>query len=217
MTTSIQTFDFKMVNAYLVGTGSGFMLIDTGISANRKQLDGMLRHAGCQPGDLKLIVITHGDADHCGNAAYLRKTYGAKIATHNREAPSVEQGDMFLSRGAISPSRRMLKPLMSLFRLKKADRFVPDLFLDDGDCLESFGLDATILHLPGHTTGSVAVLTADGALFSGDFLQNRTRPSVATFVDDATALQVGLDRLKMLNIRTVYPGHGKSFAMSDIQ
>jgi len=59
-------------------------------------------------------------------------------------------------------------------------------------------------------------LTNEEAFFSGDFLENRTHPSVATLVDDAEALKAGFERVKTLDIRTVYPGHGKPFTMDEI-
>ena len=217
MTELIRTLTFWWVNAYLVKTDAGFVLIDTAMSSNRATIERELRAAGCGHGDLQLIVITHGDPDHGGNAAYLRAKYGAKIAMHKAEVAAVERGNMFLSRGRLPPLRRMMKPLMSLFRLRKRDRFTPDLFLEDGDRLTEYGLDATILHVPGHSAGSIAVLTDDGTLFSGDFLENRTRPSVATIVDDAEALKASFERVKKLDIRTVYPGHGKAFSMDEIE
>ncbi|MCD6136779.1 MBL fold metallo-hydrolase [Candidatus Bipolaricaulota bacterium] len=216
MTESIRTLTFRWVNAYLVKTGTGFVLIDTGMASNRATLERELSAAGCQPGDLRLILVTHGDPDHSGNAAYLRAKYGAKIAMHKAEAAAVERGNMFLSRGSLSLRRRLMKPLMSLFRLRKRDRFTPDLFLEDGDRLTEYGLDATILHVPGHSAGSIAVLTDEGAFFSGDFLENRTRPSIATIVDDAEALETSFERVKKLDIRIVYPGHGKPFTLDEI-
>ncbi len=216
MTEPIQTLAFQLVNAYLVKGDSGFVLIDTGLASHRARLEEALHSAGCRPGDLRLIVLTHGDPDHSGNAAYLREKYGAKIAMHKREVPAVEHGDMFLSRGRMPLPRRLLKPLMGLFRLRKRDRFTPDVYLDDGDRLVDYGLDATILHVPGHSAGSIAVLTADGVLFSGDFLENRTRPSTATLVDDAEALKASLERVRTLDIRIVYPGHGKAFTLGEI-
>jgi len=216
MRESIRTLTFRWVNAYLVKTNAGFILIDTGMSGNRVTIERELRDAGCGPGDLRLILITHGDPDHSGNASYLRAKYGAKIAMHKAEAAAVERGNMFLSRGRLPPLRRVMKLLMSLFRLRKRDRFTPDLFLEDGDLLTKYGLDATIQHVPGHTTGSIAVLTDDGSLFSGDFLENRTRPSIATLVDDAEALKTSFERVRKLDIRTVYPGHGKAFSMDEI-
>ena len=59
------------MSAYLVKTDAGFVLIDSGMSSNRASLERELRDAGCSPDDLKLIVITHGDPDHSGNASYL--------------------------------------------------------------------------------------------------------------------------------------------------
>ena len=216
MTESVRTLAFPLVNAYLVRGGEGFVLIDTGVASNRRRLEAALANAGCRPGDLQLIVLTHGDPDHTGNAAYLRARYGAKIAMHERETPAVEHGDMFLSRGRMSLPRKPLKPIMGLFRLRKRDRFSPDLHVDNGDRLTEYGLDATVLHVPGHTTGSIAVLTDDGALFSGDFLENRRRPSLATLVDDAVALRASFERVKKLAVRIVYPGHGKAFTMEAI-
>ena len=216
MNESVLRLAFQLVNAYLVRAGDGFILIDTGFRSNRKALDAALIGAGCGVGDLKLVVITHGDADHASNAAFLRQKYGAKIAMHRAEVDAVESGNMFQSRGPLSPMRRLLKPVMSLFRLKKRDRFSPDVLLIEGDRLTQYGLDATVYHVPGHTRGSLAVLTADGAFFSGDFLENRTRPSIATFVDDAAVLRAQFERIKAMNIQTVYPGHGKPFALADI-
>jgi len=216
MTESIRTLTFRWVNAYLVKTDAGFVLIDTGMAGNRATIERELRTAGCGPGDLQLIVITHGDPDHSGNASYLRAKYGAKIAMHKAEAAAVKRGNMFLSRGKLSPFRRIMKPLMSLFRLRKRDRFTPDLYLEDGDRLTEYGLDATILHVPGHSGGSIAVLTDEGTFFSGDFLENRTRPSIATLVDDPESLTASFERVKKLDIRIVYPGHGKPFTMDEI-
>ena len=204
------------MNAYVVKTDVGFVLIDSGMAGNRATLERELRDAGCGPGGLKLIVITHGDPDHSGNASYLRAKYGAKIAIHKAEAAAVERGNMFLSRGRLPPLRMMMKPLMNLFRLRKRDRFTPDLFLKDGDRLTEYGLDATILHVPGHSAGSIAVLTDEGDFFSGDFLENRTYPSIATLVDDAEALKASFERVKKLDIRIVYPGHGKAFTIDEI-
>ncbi len=216
MTDSIVRLDLGMVNVYLIANEGGFFLIDTGFGTHRGRVDALLRGAGCSAGDLKLIVVTHGDADHAANAAYLRSRYGGKIAMHRAEAPAVERGNMFLSRGPLSFGRRLLKPVMSLFRLRKRDRFTPDVFLEDGDRLDAYGWNAVALHVPGHTAGSLAVLTDDGDFFSGDFLENRRRPSVATLVDDREALMESFQRIEGMPIQTVHPGHGAPFSLNAI-
>jgi hydroxyacylglutathione hydrolase len=216
--TEIRTLSFRFVNAYLIKTDAGFVLVDTGMRGNRARLERGLRAAGCRPGNLKLIVVTHGDADHAGSAAALRKIYGTKIAMHADEVPAVEQGNLFASRGAPQHlGRRLLKPLMSLFRLRKADRFTPDLVLKDGDRLDAYGVPARVLHVPGHSRGSIGILTDDGAFVSGDFLENRRHPSIATLVDDPEALKRSYERVKTFDVRTVYPGHGRPFRLEEIK
>lgn len=67
------------VNCYLVETDPGYILIDTGGSNKRTDLEKALESAGCKPGNLQLIVITHEDFDHTGNCAYLRElAFGLK-------------------------------------------------------------------------------------------------------------------------------------------
>lgn len=75
-------------------TDGGFVLIDTGVAFKRAALEKELASAGCRVGDLKLIVLTHGDSDHADNCVYLRKRYGAEIAMHRDDAGMVERGDM---------------------------------------------------------------------------------------------------------------------------
>lgn len=216
MADSIVRLDLGMVNVYLVTNERGFFLVDTGLRMHRAQVDALLRGAGCSAGDLKLILVTHGDADHAANAAYLRTCYGAKIAMHRAEAPAVEHGNMFLSRGPLSFGRRLVKPVMSLFRLRKRDRFSPDIFIQDGDRLDEHGWNAVALHVPGHTAGSLAVLSDEGHFFSGDFLENRRRPSIATLVDDREALMYSFRRIEQMSIRTVHPGHGDPFSLDEL-
>ena len=60
-------------NCYLLLTENGYVLIDTGRKSKRKKLEQELISAGCKPGNLDLIILTHGDFDHTGNCAYLRE------------------------------------------------------------------------------------------------------------------------------------------------
>ena len=45
------------VSCYLVSTDSGFVLIDTGSSNRRAELEKEIERAGCRPGGLKLILL----------------------------------------------------------------------------------------------------------------------------------------------------------------
>lgn len=198
------------VNCYLLKTETGSFLIDTGIAKRRAQLERELQEAGCRPGDLKMIIITHGHLDHVGNAAYLREKYGAKVAMHRGDYGMVESGDMFVdARGGVLIG--LVGFLMRILGLSDYEKFTPDIYLEDDQDLSQYGLDATIIHAPGHSKGSIGVLTADGDLFCGDLLVNTDKPARNTLIDDPAEYDASVERLRTLEIRTVYPGHGKPF------
>ena len=227
MTQEIKLIEFPMrlagikmgtVNAYLIKTEAGHALIDTGFASNRAELEKELQNAGCQPGDLRLIIMTHGDQDHTGNGAYLREKYGAKIAMHRDESGVVENEDETLSRRRRSFLRgsfnRAILKLLSLFiRSDKFERFSPDFTVDDGYDFSEYGFNAQVLHIPGHSKGSIGILTGDGDLFCGDLLWNRRRPSTHSIVDDQSELKASVEKLKSIRVNMVYPGHGKPFSM----
>jgi len=199
------------VNCYLVRTGDGFVLIDTGRTNKRGAIEKQLESAGCQPGNLTLIVLTHGDFDHCGNVAYLRKKFGTQIAMHKDDSGMVERGDMLWNRNKQNILIRIIFKLF--FKLSKSDRFKPDLYIDEGYDFSGYGFDAKVLDIPGHSKGSIGILTASGDLFCGDLLANVDKPEIWSIIDDSVAAHASVEKLKRLQINTVYPGHGQPFPM----
>ena len=121
------------VNCFLVHTGSGYVLVDTGGSNARAELENELVSAGCTPGQLELVVLTHGDFVHAGNAAHLRETFGARLAMHAGDVGMVERGDLFWNRTGGGALMRLLAPLLArLFGFGKRERFTPDLTVEEG-------------------------------------------------------------------------------------
>ena len=202
------------VNCYLIETDTGYILIDTGCSNKRTDLEKELESAGCKPGNLKLIVLTHGDFDHTGNAAYLRKKFDTKIAMHYDDSGMVERGNMFWNRKKGNILLRMIASI--LFGFGKSERFKPDYYIGDGYDLSRYGFDAKVLHIQGHSKGSIGILTAGGDLICGDLLSNWDKPDqpdINSIMDDSAAANTSVEKLKSLKINTVYPGHGKPFPM----
>ena len=150
-------------NCYLLKTEKGFILVDTGRANRRAKLEKELESAGCRPGNLNLIILTHGDFDHTGNCAYLRDKYNTKIVMHYDDFGMVETGDMFWNRKA---GNRIIRRIVNVFF--KITKFKPDFPVNEGYDLKEYGLDAKIVSLPGHSKGSIGILTADGELFCGD-------------------------------------------------
>jgi len=199
------------VNCYLIRTDAGCILIDTGCSNKRTDLEKQLESGGCKPGNLQLIVLTHGDFDHTGNAAYLRNKFGTKIAMHYDDLGMVERGDLFWNRIKGNILIRMMAPIF--FGFGKSKRFSPDLYVEDGYDLSGYGLDAKVLYIPGHSKGSIGILTAGGEMFCGDLLTNTDKPVLNSIMDDSAAANASVEKLKSFKINTVYPGHGKPFPM----
>ena len=218
MPEEIITINLTGVNCYLLKTDSGYILIDTGFSFRRKAIERELEKAGCRTGNLGLIIITHGDSDHAGNAVYLRNKYGCKIAMHRAEVGATEKGNMRLNRKKLSNITGILAGLvfnLPFARLSKSGRFTPDIYIEDGQDFSEYGFNARALHLPGHSSGSVGILTADGDLFCGDLFRNNGKPSKNSLIDDIADMNNSVEKLKRLDIKTVYPGHGKPFTMAE--
>ena len=204
-------------NCYLLETSGSFVLVDTGVRGKRRHVEDALTRAGCSVGDLKLIVLTHGDSDHADNAAFLRAKFSAPIAMHRADAGMVERGDMSSNRKArpdkVTLMGRVIMvvgKLVVLVQPPRFDTFSPDIAVEDGQSLSGYGLDASVLQLPGHSQGSIGVFTADGSLCCGDLIYNFFRPS-QDWIDDLAAAKRSIARLQTLNPRVVYPGHGKPF------
>jgi hydroxyacylglutathione hydrolase len=202
------------VNCYLLRTVAGFVLIDTGGSNARKMLLAELERSGCSPGALNLVVLTHGDFDHIGSAAHLRTATGAAIAMGRDDAAMAERGDMFANRKRPNALVRTLIPIITGFGA--SERFTPDILLDDGYDLSPHGFDAKVISLPGHSRGSIGILAAVGDLFCGDLFENTKSPALNLLMDDPAAAQASVATLATRVVTTVYPGHGRPFALAQI-
>jgi glyoxylase-like metal-dependent hydrolase (beta-lactamase superfamily II) len=219
MNDNIKIINLDFVNAYLLKAEGGFVLIDTGLPYQWEKLENELLSYGCLPDKLKLVIITHGDWDHTGNVAMLRKKYYVKSAMHPGDIAQVENGALL---------KRTVRPLMYklvfsfrmlMRKLQKVKmvipKFKPDILLSDGQSLEEYGLAVKIIHIPGHTPGSIGVLTAEGDLFAGDMFVNRKKPDSAQIIENPAQMKNSLEKMKQMNIKTVYPGHGMPFEMQD--
>lgn len=202
-------------NCYLIHIRDGYIMIDSGFSTKRATLEQELANAGCKRGDLRLVILTHGDPDHSGNALFLREKYGAKIALHPADYGMVEKGDMDWNRKAkpdrISPVMKLLNVILPyLSQMPAFEKFIPDIAIDEQFNLSEYGFDAKVLLLPGHSKGSIGVLTNEGEFFCGDLQYNL--PGFY-YCDDAVDYETSLGRIKKAKIKIVYPGHGKPFPL----
>ena len=122
--------------------------IDTAIPSLRWIADELVERSWT----LKLIVSTHGHWDHIGDNAAVAAETGAVIAVHP------------LDRERLTDPQ----PLWAPFEIPPS---VPAVELAEGGEIRFGEIRLRVLHTPGHTAGSVCLLsTDDSLLFSGDTL-----------------------------------------------
>ncbi len=127
----------------------------------------------------------------------------------------VERGNMFWNRRKGNLILGMIARI--LFGFGKKEKFKPDFCLNELFNLIDYGLDARIIHIPGHSKGSIGILTSDGNLFCGDLFENKDKPVLNSIMDDLIIANASLQKLKMVGIKTVYPGHGEPFPMKELK
>lgn len=143
--------------------------------------------------DPKLIILTHGHADHISAVSELKTKYNIPLCIHQDDV-------RMLNNALFNFSPFILKRLITL----KADRI-----LKDNDILKVGLLRVKVIHAPGHTKGSIC-LKCRRILFSGDTLFNngigRTDLIGGSHADILNSIN---NKILIYDDDTiVYPGHG---------
>lgn len=232
-TNKVIAIDLGGVNSYLICTENGFVLVDTGghltmdkiFDNRRKKLIESLNSLGCRKSNLKLVILTHGDNDHSANAAFIKKEFGVPIAMHPGDIRLVEDPTLDTLMESFKYESQIFKIVFRLMKkkiekmtqktLEDYESFTPNILLSDKMDLKDFGIDGTVIYLPGHTNGSIGILLEDGSFIAGDIFINNKKPDVAPNAVDFKKLYESIGSLKNYKIGTVYPGHGHPFAFSD--
>jgi hydroxyacylglutathione hydrolase len=183
------------------------VLVDAGLPGEERAILRRIRAAG--GGHLRLIVITHAHLDHYGSAAALRRLTGAPIAIHRADGEALARGETPL--GSARSWGKVVQVLLPLFeRVLRPEPTSADLRMEEGDSLEQFGLEATVVHIPGHTPGSICLVVEGQFGFVGDLVSTNGRPHVQhLYAQDWSLLQESLHRLRGLGLVRLYPGHGR--------
>jgi glyoxylase-like metal-dependent hydrolase (beta-lactamase superfamily II) len=198
-----------MGRAYLIEGNAGLVLVDAGLPHFERSVLRRMRALGRNGDDLRLIFVTHAHLDHYGSAAALRRLTGAPVAVHRADGDAMARGETSL--GSIRGGGWLMAALLPLSKpVLRLEPTPPDLLLDDGDDLRAYGLDAVVLHTPGHTPGSGCLVIEGRIAFAGDLLSTTSRPLVQRyFADDWPLIPSSLARLQALRPEWIYPGHGR--------
>lgn len=205
--SKIVRINISSTNCYFWAEPSGTLMIDACNAGDEgRVLDGM-SNAGLRPENIKLLLLTHGHPDHIGTAEFMREKYGVPIARFSAVDHQLEE---MSPRGL--KGRALLRFIKMSGRSPRAS-LEPDILLEDGQSLAEYGFDAQVIHLPGHSSDSIGLVTASRDFFCGDTLFNLGSPTPAPIATDFDKLRDSVGKLSELDGCTAYPGHGAPFTL----
>lgn len=191
-------------NCYIVESGTNAILVDTG---KKEYVNQVLK--ACKPYSIKLIVLTHAHFDHAENAAQISEVLGVPIGMSEKDCGLIESNtnqklfsETFLGRIVLSVS-------LKDFSARPMRTFQPNILLKDKDSLSDYGINASIVSLPGHTDGSIGIDVDKKYLIVGDALMNMFYPTVSMLFHNKDEMLESARKISKIGNRIIYFGHGK--------
>uniref|UniRef100_UPI00398F0B7C acyl-coenzyme A thioesterase MBLAC2 n=1 Tax=Pristiophorus japonicus TaxID=55135 RepID=UPI00398F0B7C len=153
----------KRANIWLLQGSQRDLVIDAGLGL--RSLPNYLSGAGLIGSKPVLAVVTHIHFDHSGGLHHFDR-----VAVHREEAGALAKGDNFETVTWLFDREIVRCPQpgwkASHYRVKAVQ---PARVLDDGDIINLGDRQLTVLHMPGHSRGSICLHDKKNRiLFSGD-------------------------------------------------
>ncbi|MCG8699028.1 MAG: MBL fold metallo-hydrolase [Bacteroidales bacterium] len=194
---TIKTFVFNdfQENTYVLSQNNECIIIDPGCinQSEQDKIDIYIKE-----NNLKAIavILTHGHIDHIVGTPYLREKYNIPVYLFHSEQVLVQNATN----------------LASLFNFPFEQNVEVDSLLEREGELKIGSFEMEVLHVPGHSPGSVVLYFKDeGTLITGDVIFKNSIGRSDLPGGDYEQLIDGI-QTKLLtlpdNIK-VYPGHGE--------
>lgn len=139
------------------------LLVDTGITSTPGEVIlPFLEAAGVEPASLDLVLVSHADVDHFGgNAAMRAVAPGALLCAHVLDTPWIEDSARIMREryGWYAEHGIGYPPEAAEWLREAMGPYVPvDIGLQGDELLRlGPGLEARVLHLPGHSPGHLGL------------------------------------------------------------
>ncbi len=193
------------VNCFLIKDGDDAVLVDTGTLRYREKVDN-----ACAKVNLSLIVLTHGHIDHVQNAQYLSKKYHVPIGIHKLDYQCIKNNVQEPLKAHTIIGKILLWVTIKSAEREKVELFPCDVSLKEGMDLSEYGIDATVIRLPGHTKGSIGLKIGHNDFIVGDALMNIGKPTITKLYSDYDKVKQSAQIISQSGNRKIHFGHGKS-------
>jgi len=193
------------VNSYLIERDTYCILIDAGMSKKAKKIIQALKEQfPSKP--LKAIFVTHAHQDHTAGLKTLVELYNSEVISHKKERSYIMKTEEFPTRGGLSG-----------FLFKLLDKIVAipacnvDKVVEDNEIIHGL----KVLHLPGHTLGTIALEDIETqALFCNDIINTNKEgtkilpPEKNYALDYEQAIKSSIKMFQTTKPKVILPGHG---------
>jgi glyoxylase-like metal-dependent hydrolase (beta-lactamase superfamily II) len=208
-------------NAWALAAGDGIVLVDTGTHepGSLGHVERALDQVGLKLEHVRLVVVTHAHADHCGQAHPIAERAGCEVWAHpnhahfsayadDPEAAHARRVEIARQSGVPKDPPPSGRPLAA-GPLRPARDLVPGVEIETD--LGRWSVHET----PGHAPSHVCLFQRERRLLlSGDHLLGRVSLyfDYGHTPDPVGEFLTSLDTVEALNARLALSGHGRAFA-----
>ena len=178
------------------------ILIDTGYISDFNETERLITRLGVNLSDVSLIINTHTHCDHIGGNQIIQRKSGCDIALHKVGRYFIDAQDDWST--------------WWKYYNQEADFFNCTKTLQDGDTVPIGPHKFQVIYTPGHSSDGIVLYNSkEKILISSDTLWENDMATMTLRVEGSMALfhmRESLQKLESLDVKIVYPGHGKPFS-----
>lgn len=200
-------------NVYLIDTGDGFVLIDSGCGIDQWRIGSIIQSHGFSLDRLRAVFLTHYHADHACGAKLFHELSGCRVFAPKAEAKAIAVGDEIAT--SLAGAKGHSYPLDYSY---SACPCVEGMF--DRQTMKIGSVAFRCIHVPGHSLCDMllyAEIDGKNCLFSGDAIFDNGEILLQSLYD--VSIKPYYDALRgvsELPVDSLFPGHGL-FCLSDAQ
>ncbi len=186
---NIVNVGYDSTNYYVIEQDRMRLLVDVGWPGTIPKLHASLKRKGLALKDLNYLFVTHYHPDHAGLVQEL-KDRGIMHIVLEQQLPAIPLLRTYMKPGSGYIDIQIQTSLHLATSKTRA-------------WLTSIGLSGEMVSTPGHSKDSISLVLDDGLAFTGDLLL----PDMVD-EDKADIVRQSWAKLRELNVRAIYPGHG---------